>query len=89
MHVYSNISIHSIQNPNYICFFKKNLEEKKKSDTRLTYGHMPKLHVAIRPRTLEHVATWPRVNNLRGHVATCNKYTCPNGHMYKYTWPRL
>jgi hypothetical protein len=31
---------------------------------------------------LEQVATWPRENNPRGHVGTCNKYTCPNSHMY-------
>jgi len=47
-----------------------------------TVGHVPKLHVAIRPRTLKHVVTWTRVNNPRGHVGTCNKYTCPNSHTY-------
>jgi len=51
-------------------------------DTWLTYGHVPKLHMAIRPRTLEQVATWPHVNNPRGHVGMCNKYMRPNGHMY-------
>jgi hypothetical protein len=89
MHVYSNIIMHSVPNPNNICFFFFVFFLKKKKqlaawhiDTWLTYSHVPKLHVAVWPRTLEQVATWPHVNNPHGHVDTCNKYTCPNGHMY-------
>jgi hypothetical protein len=49
-------------------------------DTWHTYGHM----------SLEHVATWLRVKNSRGHTDTCNKYMCPDcqpdRHVYKSTW---
>jgi hypothetical protein len=37
-----------------------------------TYGHV----------YLVHVSAWPRVSNPRGHMATCNKYSCLYGHMY-------
>jgi branched-subunit amino acid transport protein len=72
----------------FVFFFLFFFLKKKKQlaawhiDTWLTYSHVPKLHVAVWPRTLEQVATWPHVNNPHGHVDTCNKYTCPNGHMY-------
>jgi hypothetical protein len=83
MHVYSNIIMHSVQNPNYIyiyIYLKKNLEKKKKNSwPRVMFTRGSHMVMCLN-------YTWPfghmaAVNNPRGHVGTCNKYTCPNGHM--------
>jgi hypothetical protein len=61
MHIYSNIIMHSLQNPNYICFFL-NLERKKKQlatwhiDTWRTYGHVSKFQMATHIGTSGHMA---------------------------------
>jgi hypothetical protein len=80
----TRIHMHSVQNPNYICFF---FFWKKNSWPRTLE------QVAIWPRVRDtRGGLWPHgfqtrgqivtCINSRGHMDTCNKYTCPNGHVH-------
>jgi hypothetical protein len=88
MHAYSNIIMHSVQNPNYNFFLIYIWIKNSWPRGILTRGHIwpcVLIHVSNQPRVFMHVATWPRVKNTRVHMDTCINTrgwmdTCINTH---------
>jgi homoserine trans-succinylase len=57
-----------------------------------TYGHVPVLHVAIWPRKIMQLSTWPLVVNTRVQSATSVYYTCLYGRvklLHVAMWTRV